>query len=556
MCLVKVVGQWHERWHRAMRRQMARLCLSVLAAAALYAQAPAGTGPAEAEVRDGSIAGHVTSARTGGGIPGLQIYLIGRDQPAPARTDADGRFRFNQLGKYLYGVAIESSSGYISHQSGVDLRSGPRAAEIEVKAYRTSTVSGRVEDARHRPIGGVRVSAWSVIAGGERFHPSRNREAETDDRGEYRITGLLPGRYRLLAERQSAQIQPRMADEKTSHREPVEAEVPTYYPNSSSFEAAMVFNVAVDQVLERMDITIARERTVCAQSRVINSLAGSAAPINLWLHAGPQRIIARAAGVRGPDVEICGLGPGTYELSAWTDEGAAGMRYAAQEFSVTTRNVRVPDLDIQPLIRVPGRLRIDAEGGKQPLNAPVFVELMALGGCATQQRWASVDKEGPFILPAVCPIKYWLDVKAPAGFYVQSASMAGVDVLRQRFLPAGGELDIVLRQDGATLSVQVADTKSRPIPGATVVLGRDPLPVPYAPGDLVLGLSDQAGQAVFHGLAPGAYRAIAHVNIFGFDDLLSPESFSAHAAESERVKLSPKENRTLLVKALDAEQAN
>ena len=34
------------------------------------------------------------------------------------------------------------------------------------------------------------------------------------------------------------------------------------------------------------------------------------------------------------------------------------------------------------------------------------------------------------------------------------------------------------------------------------------------------------------------------------------EDPTAHAAESERVKLSPKENRTLLVKALDAEQAN
>ena len=550
-------------WKRWKRSQLATLCCGLLWAA-LLAQPAAGAGadtsPAKIELRECWIAGRVIGATTGEPIPGLEIILAGRDQPPPTTTDTEGRFQFGSLGAYRYGVSLSQQSGYVARMSIVDLRAAQKVTGIEIKAFKPTVVSGRVLDARRRPVDGVRVSVLSLGTVWGYLPQSRLSVVETNDVGEYRITGIRPGRYRLLAEKTAVEIHPKMSDDNPdSQREPIEADVSTFFPNSSSPEGGELFTIGVGQILEGMDITLAREKTVCVRSMVISADARNAAPVEIRLNAGGRNAVARGEIPRGSGFDVCGLGPGTYNLSAAVDGGTVEGRYASQEFTVTKLGVRLPDLNLQPLLRISGRLRIDdAQGDKVPLSGPVRVELMSSSGLGAvgQELTAVVGQEGPFVIPAVYPTNYRLRVDPPAGFYVKSASMGGVDSLRAPIHPEGGELSILLGKDGATLTVQVADDKSQPVPGAFVVLGRSPLPSPCSSGDLLLSMTGETGQVVFSGVAPGVYRLLADIDSWEGADLLSPESFLARETESERIELSAREIRKVQVKAPHAEQRN
>jgi hypothetical protein len=177
---------------------------------------------------------------------------------------------------------------------------------------------------------------------------------------------------------------------------------------------------------------------------------------------------------------------------------------------------------------------------------------MSIGrlGIAHEQPTAEVAEPGAFVIPAVFPDEYWLSVRAPSGFYVKSATVAGVDVLRAPLHAAGGELIVVLGQDGCTLTVQVNDADNHPIPNADVILGRDPLAPSYAPDDLLLALCDQNGLATLKGIAPGKYRLLAYAEAW-IDPAGVGDFFLANSSHGEALNLEPGQNRTLSMTAME-----
>jgi hypothetical protein len=113
---------------------------------------------------------------------------------------------------------------------------------------------------------------------------------------------------------------------------------------------------------------------------------------------------------------------------------------------------------------------------------------------------------------------------------------------------------VVLGQDGATLSVQVADADNHPVAWAAVILGRDPWAPRFAPDDLMARPTDSNGRAVFDGIAPGDYRLLAYGDLWDDSAAMSPEFFLAHQAEGDRVKLVARESRTVQFKVLESQQ--
>jgi hypothetical protein len=154
------------------------------------------------------------------------------------------------------------------------------------------------------------------------------------------------------------------------------------------------------------------------------------------------------------------------------------------------------------------------------------------------------------VIPDLLPDDYWLTVKAPAGFYVKSATIKDGDVLRSPLRAGAGELRIVLGQDGPVLTVQTGDSENHPVPGASMILGRHPLPPSPAPDDLVLLVSDQNGRAVFKGVAPGEYRLLVFANAL-VDRTGAEELFLANRSKGEAITLAPRESHSVQVKALD-----
>ncbi len=69
--------------------------------------------------------------------------------------------------------------------------------------------------------------------------------------------------------------------------------------------------------------------------------------------------------------------------------------------------------------------------------------------------------------------------------------------------PAGGELNIVLASGAGKLVVQTVNREGQPYPSVRLLLGKEPLPSSPWFGELQPHVTDQNGEAVFEGLAPG-----------------------------------------------------
>jgi len=90
----------------------------------------------------------------------------------------------------------------------ISLAPGQSVREITVRLTAASTISGRVTSSNGIPLSGMDVHALRVAydSSGSKTLVS-DSGSQTDDRGEYRLTGMAPGRYYVRAEtRTSPQI--------------------------------------------------------------------------------------------------------------------------------------------------------------------------------------------------------------------------------------------------------------------------------------------------------------------------------------------------------------
>jgi len=124
------------------------------------------------------------------------------------RTDATGRFAVRKMEPGVYVVSAVAD-GYAEQVSNVHdkymtdafrLRPGQKRDDIVIRLPRASVLAGRVIDEHGEPVPGSLVQVLQDgPAGAQRKMLLPVTGAKTDDRGEYRVFGLLPGRYYLVA---------------------------------------------------------------------------------------------------------------------------------------------------------------------------------------------------------------------------------------------------------------------------------------------------------------------------------------------------------------------
>ena len=216
------------------RRQRANVtCVLAIVAgcAGVFAHgAPGQVAPPLAQnapiVRTASITGQVIDGDTGEAIGGAVVRLQMRTLAAAAAAsgrgagrngtplsaaemaatsgtdfvmaDGDGRFVFHDLPK---GPAQLTATigGYVERPGAtprpLQLVDGQHLSDVKLRLVKTASVSGVIVDEAGEPLVGVTVRAIrrDVQAGAAKFSQIGN--AHTDDRGMYRLDGLVPGQY-------------------------------------------------------------------------------------------------------------------------------------------------------------------------------------------------------------------------------------------------------------------------------------------------------------------------------------------------------------------------
>jgi hypothetical protein len=192
---------------------VATACL-IAGSAVLLAQGPPSNTSTPAAT--GAISGVVKSGATGRPIAGAVAELRFGSQIAPgplARiqrqlTDAQGRFVFRDLPPGPGYMVSATRAGFVKAEFGQSVMFGPTGtitlsegqwfSQADILMWRPGAIMGRVSDERGDPVVEtvVRVLARQYVAG--QLKLLSGTAARTDDRGEYRIAGLLPGRYLVV----------------------------------------------------------------------------------------------------------------------------------------------------------------------------------------------------------------------------------------------------------------------------------------------------------------------------------------------------------------------
>jgi protocatechuate 3,4-dioxygenase beta subunit len=223
-----------------------------------------------------TIAGKVLNAVSGEPLANARVMLtptgktLGR--PLQTRTDASGAFILSMAASGPYAVSVEKGNfqGLESFPSGAATLTPTPGKRYESVFRLTpfSTISGVVLDEGGEPATDIRVQAIGNMR--SQTSAQDTRSTITNDLGEFRLHGVVPGVYYVVAHPKAAPCcsSARIAD-------PLNAEnyVDTFYPRSSKISEALAVKVGAGQELQSIDIHLIKLRIQVAQALDLTQFA-------------------------------------------------------------------------------------------------------------------------------------------------------------------------------------------------------------------------------------------------------------------------------------------
>lgn len=200
-------------------------------------------------------------------------------------TDSQGKFVVKDLETGSYRLTV-AANGYARQEYGqrvfgtqgtpIDLATGQALKDVVVRLTPAGYVTGRLTDERGEPAIGVQAQLLrpSYNAQGQRTFQSGGL-TRTDDRGEYRLFWVTPGRYYLLAPAGPALNRSlELAGVGDSPNGIAESYAITYYPGVPDVKEASIIEVRPGVELSAIDFSIPRQRLFRIRGRLIDSRTG------------------------------------------------------------------------------------------------------------------------------------------------------------------------------------------------------------------------------------------------------------------------------------------
>ncbi len=522
----------------------------------------------------GVISGTVLDASSGDAVRKAVVTATWHGTPrawATTQTDGSGKFTIEGLpaGKYELravksplGTAIYGANSVRELGDLVTLADGEAHGGITLLFLRSSSISGHVVDPDGDPIPNASVNLLRSGRNlGERVL-TNFRGANTDDRGEYKITGVDPGEYYLRCS----------PNEMQRRGLPHEMVVSQYYGGSRESKDAAPLNLRGGEVLAGVDFHLIAERPATISGHVTNVPAldppneepnqvngvrfnrmnrgGGRVSVNFSPAGDDSRGWSMGVGTQLPDYhfDIPENVPGRYRVEASTR--VKDKTYYASQMVDAHEGANEIVLALSPGVEVKGHLKIEG-----PAEHPVqsFTVALAPPGQEPmrQRHTAHVGKDGSFTIEDVPAGEWVMNITPnPGGIFEKSVRLGDKDVLYKRIeIPPGSDapLNIVLSSNMATVEGEVdaggagGDTKRAGI-----------LMVPAGKWHTLARLyhvetTDDAGKFKIHGVAPGKYKIFALEKISASfyrnpesADLIDAFGEEFDVAEGAKVQSNPK----------------
>ena len=494
-----------------------------------------------------TVEGRVTEARSDPAKPIRRALIIlkqGQEPGTGAYSDDKGNYRL-QVEPGAYSVNVERD-GYVadpqSETKTIKVQAGQAVTDVDVELVRTGVISGRVLDAVGEP----------VARAGVQLRPLREKRgivspgAIADDRGEYRIFQIPPGKYRLAVSYQPS-FQLREIKLQTPDGKPEDAYTTTYFPGTPDPAQATAIDVAAGADLAGIDIQLQRQHAVRVRGRVSGMEAAPVPVLMIGLQpVNPQFGTMRNAVVRdrNGEFELSGVLPGKYILSANApDFTNRGSGLSTQQIV----DVGLADLEgIQLTLTAPQTIsgRVVAPEGRQ---VPTGL-LVVLANREHINRQAGglgqVGADGTFTLTNVPAGDYDFQIgsanqQPDDDLYISAIRRGDDDVLSKGLHVSGASsepIEILLKPNGGTVAVTVHTPKGAALPEASVGLLPDP-PRREQKALYATCMTDARGICTMSGVTPGDYHVFAARTQAALD-LTDPDSIKDLEPRAKAVQVT------------------
>jgi protocatechuate 3,4-dioxygenase beta subunit len=504
---------------------MHRLSLLLLLSVVLFGQTP--PRPAETSV----VAGHVLNAATGEPLAKATMTLERIDQKTEqsnweqsynAASDASGGFSFREVvpGRYRlrakrngfldseYGARTNQQSGTV-----LDLNHPQEIRNAELRLSPQGVISGRVLDADGDPMYDARIQLLRMrYANGRKLYVA-TRLAASNDLGEYRYSGVAPGRYYLHAEAGAGNAP--LSDIQ-------EVYVPAYYPGSTDIAGAAPIDIQPGTQLRAGDLVLHKQRTVTVRGHVVVNLPGVARIQSVGIsrnlghsNATGSYVLASVATVNSAgEFQARGLTPGSYTATASVRQERNGYG-GSVKFDVGASDIENLAITVDEGLTITGRVVVEGET-KEPLNGVKIRFSLASIPPVSAPSWQGnpLAKDLTFRETQMIRDLYSIEMRdLPDGFYVKRIRAGNLDVtytgldLRSG---ANGEIEVLLSpKAGAVSGLVQSGEKNEPTPGATIVLVPKEPERRELPSYYPQAVTDQYGRFALKSVPPGEYKAYA-----------------------------------------------
>jgi hypothetical protein len=522
-----------------------------------------------------SIAGTVVTQPGGEPLKKVLVQVVAENQNEggnyTASTDTDGHFRVDKVAPGRYRVFFERTGFIAVNKRGqkadlnvLTVRPGQAVENLLFQMLPTAVISGRITDEDGDPLSEVRVIAQMKKPG--KMKRESVGTAATNDLGEYRLTGLFPGQYWIVA-MPPVDFRDYEKEEKSlaGEGQPDTRYVNTYYPGTYDAMLASAVTVKAGDEMPA-NFTLVPARTYRVRGIVMGVAAGQKPAVELASKAGDS---IRSSEV-GPDgqFEVRGVAPGSYVMRASSPTESQSFT-ARQDVAVVAADVDGLKITPLPSFTLSGHLHIEGTTAGDLTQYSANLRQTELpddpGFFISQESFgtnAPVDRLGNFEWKDVTPGNYVVQVYGGdgQGFFLKSVKLGGRDIATGFTASGPASLDLEVSTKGGTVEGAVLDAavekaaerngdEVHPVVNATVVA------VPEEkyrklPDHFGIGATDQNGRFTIRRLAAGKYTLFAwhdiEESVYRDADFLKSQEANGKAVKVEEnshqqveLKLSP-----------------
>jgi protocatechuate 3,4-dioxygenase beta subunit len=485
------------------------------------------------------VRGRVLSAETKGGLRRAQVSLTRVDAAQPGQqlrrvttTDADGRFQFAELPAGRFTITADKA-GYVTLQYGqrrpfeagtpVIVSDAEVLERVDFMLPRGSVISVRITDEFGEPVAGVQVQVQRYQYGpdGQRRLTSAGTQtpfATTDDRGEFRAFGLMPGEYVVVASMRAIG-----GFTGTGANDTSEGFAPTFYPGTISADQAQTISLGIGQE-QSLQFAMIASRMGRVSGTVLDAIGQPAAGAELTLiTVSGSGMSSRGAGTVGSNgvFTLSGVPPGEHTLNvSYTRPGVPG-EFGGTQIVVGDNDLTGLRISLGAGATITGR--VIYEGTSQRVGAAPRVTTQQseprrsfsfFGSQSDPLSNGTIDQDGNFKLSGQAGRVFIGVAPIPAGWSLKSVMHESQDItdvpLDLTDVRTMADVVITMTDKVSTVSGQVTDSRGQSLADYVVVVQPAEQKEPVIAARLIrVARPDTRGRFEVRGLRPGRYVATA-----------------------------------------------